>query len=520
MMQSELFQLSWPSFTNLNSSFNEDKAYILDNMDAHMGHSDFSIFSDEFIDFPVHVDELDFMLPKDDFSSDFEEFENMFSSGEIGEMATSLESEETPFQLPFGGEDQRSVSQSSNSSVTSMDVVLSQPSLILPTNDMEIDNSLGLVHLVQAYGEAMEKDQIELVEVIMKSIGEKVSPVGEIVERLLYYLFQPSDKQSDYLKQESSKNFHAAFKAFYQIFPYGKFAHFAANLAILEAIPPDVEIIHIVDFDIGEGTQWSSVIEAIGCQQREIRLTSIKWTKGDSNHDHTSGWRFDETKRRLLDHASYFGLNLKVEEMELHNLESEKKKMKKRGGRREWRAFNCMVELPHMGRVRSRRQVMEFLKVAKDVLSIQTPYCNSSTKGIITFGDADGWEILKKASSFGSFLDGYVVHYQALLESMESTFPIQFGDARIALECLFVAPFVSSLSWIERWHEREEFCDFQKSYNGLEGWRVSKESLMEAKEMVREGVSPYGVVVEGDNNNEMILEWRGVPLVRVSFWRN
>ncbi|KAF5953579.1 hypothetical protein HYC85_006435 [Camellia sinensis] len=440
------------------------------------------------VDSLVHVDELDFMLPKDDFSSDFEELENTFSSGEIGEMATSLESEETPFQLPFGGEDQWSLSQSSNSSVTSMDVALSQPSLILPTDDMEIDNSLGLVHLVQAYGEA----------------------TGEGSDRA----------RRNYLKQESSKNFHAAFKAFYQIFPYGKFAHFAANLAILEAIPPDVEIIHIVDFDIGEGTQWSSVIEAIGCQQREIRLTSIKWTKGDSNHDHTSGWRFDETKRRLLDHASYFGLTLKVEEMELHNLESEMKNMKKRGGRREWWAFNCMVGLPHMGRVRSRRQVMEFLKVAKEVLSIQTPNCNSSTKGIMTFGDADGWEILKKASSFGSFLDGYVVHYQALLESMESTFPIQFGDARIALECLFVAPFVSSLSWIQRWHEREELCDFQKSYNGLEGWRVSKESLMEAKEMVREGVSPYGVVVEGDNNNEMILEWRGVPLVRVSFWRN
>ncbi|KAI8014529.1 Nodulation-signaling pathway 2 protein [Camellia lanceoleosa] len=360
MMQSELFQLSWPSFTNLNSSFNEDKAYILDNMDAHMGHSDFSIFSDEFIDFPVHVDELDFMLPKDDFHQILRNLRTCFRVVRLEKWLHLWRAKKLLFNYHLVEKINGAFSSSGSS-----------------------------------LWRRMEKDQIELVEVIMKSIGEKVSPVGEIVERLLYYLFQPSDKQSDYLKQESSKNFHAAFKAFYQIFPYGKFAHFAANLAILEAIPPDVEIIHIVDFDIGEGTQWSSVIEAIGCQQREIRLTSIKWTKGDSNHDHTSGWRFDETKRRLLDHASYFGLNLKVEEMELHNLESEKKKMKKRGGRREWRAFNCMVELPHMGRVRSRRQVMEFLKVAKDVLSIQTPYCNSSTKGIITFGDADGWEILK-----------------------------------------------------------------------------------------------------------------------------
>ena len=48
---------------------------------------------------------------------------------------------------------------------------------------------------------------------------------------------------------------------------------------------------------------------------------------------------------------------------------------------------------------------------------------------------------------------------------------------------------------------------------------MSKESLMEAQEMVREGVSPYVVMVEDETNNEVVLEWRGIKLVKVSFWR-
>ncbi|XP_057468492.1 protein NODULATION SIGNALING PATHWAY 2-like [Actinidia eriantha] len=486
MIRPDLLQPSmWPSFNNMNSSFDEDEDCLFD-IDANM-------FSDGFIDFPDHqLDRLDGVLLEDDFSLDLKEFEATLS--EIGDMAESFEHE----KLPINEKDQ-------------------QTSLILPTDDTEIDNSLSLVHLIRAYEEAMEKEQRELAEVITKRVGEKVSPVAEIMDRVLYYLFQPLDKQLDYLKQESSKNFYTAFKAFYQIFPYGTFAHFAANLAILEAMPRDVEIIHIVDFDIGEGIQWSSMIEAIECERKEIRLTSIKWTEDDSSYDTSGSWRFDETKRRLLDHARAYGLNLAVEEVELHNLESEIEKMK-RGGRGEWFSFNCMVGLPHMGRVRSRRHVIEFLKVAKGIL-VHPPNCHiSSTKGIITFGDGDAWEILKESPCFGSFFNGYLVHYQALLESMEFTFQNHLGEARTAMECLFVAPFVSSLGWIQKWKEREALCYFELSCE-LEKWKVSKESLMEAKEMVREGVSPYRVMVEDENNNELVLQWRGIKLVKVSFWR-
>ncbi|THG11140.1 hypothetical protein TEA_016383 [Camellia sinensis var. sinensis] len=397
---------------------------------------------DKFSDPQVHVKDSDIALPEDGFSISVEDFD-------IEVLSNSLKQSEESLQLT------------------------------LPTENMELNNA---IHLIKAYREAIDEGQIELSEVIMKRISEKVSPVGGVMDQLLYYLFQPVDKQADYLRQESDKNFRAAFMTFYQIFPYGKFAHFAANRAILQAMPHDVELIHVIDFDMGEGIQWPSMIEAIGWQQRkEIRLRPLKWSEADSDCP-PSPWRFAETRRWLCDHAQAFCVKLTVDTMELHDLVNEIKTTKRNGRRREWLVFNCMLRLPHMGRV-------------KNV-----------------------WVNSRFSSSFGSFLDGHLVHYQALLESIEWAFPNHLGEARTALECLFVAPLISSLAWIHKWEEMG-CCDLQLGF-GLEGCQVSKESLMEAMEMVSEGKSLYGVRIEGENNNSMALEWRGIPLVRFSCWRS
>ncbi len=398
-----------------------------------------------------------------------------------------------------------SMSMKSDSSLT--DVASLQSSLTLPGEDMEIDNQVSLYHLPKAYGEALENDQRELGQVILRRISEKVSPTGKTLERLAFYLSQDMNYQGDYLKQESLKNFETAFQALYQALPAGKFAHCAANSSILEAMPDDAETIHIVDFDMGEGVQWPPMIEAIANQNKTLKLTSIRWEEEDC--DCPPLWRFEETQRRLYDQARAFGLKLKVEEMGIDDLVSEIKKMKKRDGRREWFAFNSMVGLPHMGRGRSRKHVMDFLREAKELIAIN--------RGIITFGDGDACEKLKYCSGFGSFFDGYLVHYQALLESLEVNFSLRLAEARIAMECLFLAPYISCFAWFQRWEEIREGCHLQAGL-GLEGRRLSEEILMEAKEIVKEGENSYGLRIEGQIGNEMVLEWKGTTLVRVSTW--
>ncbi|XP_059669529.1 protein NODULATION SIGNALING PATHWAY 2-like [Cornus florida] len=497
-------------------------------MDGHVGDHEFSpsftttedssgissdlffqpMFSNEFVKFPISNDELQSM---ENIAHDMEGFEPILNQIEdICSWLGESEGEASfPSQLSVEGEDVWSPGLSMKSSEASTVIPSENLSLVLPADDMEIDNQLSIHHLLQAYGEAMEMEQRELMEVIAKSIGEKINPIGETLERLAFNLFQSTEKEGDYLKEESSKNFEAAFMAFYQIFPYGRFAHFAANSAILEAIPGDAETVHIVDFDMGEGIQWPPMIETLGRLGKAVRLTSIKSWEEDYSCS-PSQWRFEETRKRLCDHARSFGSQLRVEEMGIEDLVSEIKKMKTRGGGREWLAFNCMVGLPHMGRRRSRSHVTDFLRVAKELLA------NSATTGVIAIGDGDAAERLKNCSGYSSFFNGNVTYYQALCESMEWNFPIHLADARTAIESLFVAPYVSNLSWFQKWEETREFSDLQTGV-GLEGRRLSMANLMEAKEIVK-GESSYKVKIEGQNANEMVLEWSGTPLVRVSTW--
>ncbi|KAI5663253.1 hypothetical protein M9H77_22576 [Catharanthus roseus] len=501
MTESHIFQPP-PNSNNMNNSFFD---HVKDQEEEFYFPMEDSSFSTPYLDQTVLLNdgyEVDFQDDLDDMdiisTDNISEYlkDPILDNGEIS----------TDISIVTSAQENREGLISDQS----LDMI---SSVILPAAGMEIDNELGAFHLLMAYAEAMEMGQEELAEVIGKRIGEKVSPIGDTLERLMYYVFQNQDKQTDYLKQESLKNFHQAFKAFYQIFPNGKFAHFVANLAILEALPKDNSKIHIFDFDIGEGIQWASLIGAIingSNQVREVILTSIK-LESDGSSNNPLFWKFEDTKKRLCDYARPYELKLKVKEVELAHLGSELTSIQEEKGKsRDWFVFNCMIGLPHMARIRSRKDVLDFLESAQDIFH--------ENRGIIIFGDGGCWEKVKNASNYGTFLDGNMGHYQALLESIKLNFPVHLGDARTAMECLFVAPLVSSFEWAKKWEEKKKYGNLEMKLK-LKGWKLSQESLMEAKEVVREGESLYGVRIEGERNNEMVMDWRGIPMVKVSCWK-
>ncbi|XP_071715499.1 protein NODULATION SIGNALING PATHWAY 2-like [Rutidosis leptorrhynchoides] len=312
---------------------------------------------------------------------------------------------------------------------------------------MEPESQSGFQNLLMAYEEALSMGHIKLSKVIVRCISEKVNPIGPAVERLAFNLFGCTVNQEEaYLKQESMRNYKTAFRTFYEVFPYGRFAHFTANLAIIEAVPTHVESVHVIDFDLCEGSQ----------------CTSVKLDDHDS--------QFEHTKLQLCSYARNFGLNLKVEEIDMGQIW-------KRG---QFIVFNCMIGLPHMGRKRNVTQVMNFLTIAKAVLA--------KNEGIITFGDGEECEEkIRNCSDFSSFFNKYLGHYKALYESMECHFPSYLNEARVAIETLFVAPFISSQSWFKNWEDGKENAVARKGL-GLKGQPLSQESLNEAKELVKEKV--------------------------------
>jgi hypothetical protein len=53
---------------------------------------------------------------------------------------------------------------------------------------------------------------------------------------------------------------------------------------------------------------------------------------------------------------------------------------------------------------------------------------------------------------------------------------------------------------------------------GLQAWRMREDSLMEAKELIRETESFYCAAIEGVKENQLVLSYTGIPLVKVSSW--
>ncbi|XP_044505374.1 protein NODULATION SIGNALING PATHWAY 2-like [Mangifera indica] len=465
-----------------------------------------AIYSDDSpVMFPVEEyllssDDVDIPLNDQLMADDFEDF---------SELMVSVTSPVSP-QLRTE-EDAKSLNLSPISSeASSIDVSIltsDQTSLVFPSEDMEVDDQLSLLHLLNAYGEAMGLEQKDLATEIIRRLTEKAGPTGATLERLAYYLIQAFENKLDYLSQESNKNYAAAFRAFYQIFPYGRFAHFTANSMILEATPQDAGMVHIIDFDIGQGIQWPPLIEALGRRgQRLVQLTSIKWEEEDGSYFPPTD-SFEETKRRLYEHARTFDVILMIEEMDMESLVTEMKIAKKCSRRNEWLAFNCMVGLPHIGRLRSKKHVKDFLKVAKDSLN---------NTGIVTFGNVSEVGGLD-CDGIGSLFEEKLLQLQAFFQSMEWHFPAYLLEARVAMECLFMAPQVSSLAAFQNLEENSARTGGVLSEMGLKAWRLSKYNLMEAKELVSEGNSLYWVKNTGEN--EMVLGFVGTSLVKVSSWR-
>jgi hypothetical protein len=481
-------------------------------------------FSPVSLGFPTHVDDLPVTMshPEEQKYSLIPEsnitFDDPLMVREIEDINDWLASENRGAMQNFPGDDAGSLLVSPPSREASIDTLTNQTSLVLPGFGMEFDNQLMILHLLKAYGEAAEMEMKELAEKIMSRLKEMACPIGSTLERLAYYLIQAREGEVDFLWQEASKNYEAAFKAFYQIFPYGRFAHFTANSVILEAIPEEADIVHIVDFDIGQGVQWPPMIETLARRgKRMVRLTAIKWEEEEDCSGVGSLRSFEETKMRLYEHAQTFGLRLKMEEMDMEVLVSEMKKTKKRGGRGEWLAFNCMVGLPHMGKGRSARSLGEFLRLAKDSITLNTDG-GSGTRGTITIGDGIGWGMeVKEQKGYGSVFAGQLVQFMALIESMDCHFPDHLREARIAMECVFLIPYVSSSFGLQMW---DDIAKESRALSevGLVAWEMRKDNLLEARELIRETESFYCVNIEGVKENQMVLSYMEVPLVKVSSW--
>ncbi|KAL3527465.1 hypothetical protein ACH5RR_012121 [Cinchona calisaya] len=159
------------------------------------------------------------------------------------------------------------------------------------------ETGIRLVHTLMACAEAVQQDNLEVADALVKHIGIlAVSQVGamrkvatyfaEALARRIYKIYPQDFLESSY---SDVLQMH-----FYESCPYLKFAHFTANQAILEAFA-GANRVHVIDFSLKQGMQWPALMQALALRPGgppAFRLTGI----GPPQPDNTDalqqvGWK-------------------------------------------------------------------------------------------------------------------------------------------------------------------------------------------------------------------------------------
>ncbi|KAI5414468.1 scarecrow-like protein 13 [Lathyrus oleraceus] len=181
-----------------------------------------------------------------------------------------------------------------------------------------------------------------------------VSVTGEPIQRLSAYLLEGLRARLESsgiliykalkCEQPTSKELMSYMHVLYQICPYFKFAYISANAVIHETMANESRI-HIIDFQIAQGTQWHLLIQALAHRPGGppfIRVTGVD----DSQSFHARGGGLQIVGQRLSDFARSCGVPFEFHSAAMSGCEVQQENLSIRPG--EALAVNFPYILHHM----------------------------------------------------------------------------------------------------------------------------------------------------------------------------
>ncbi|RVW63499.1 Scarecrow-like protein 6 [Vitis vinifera] len=145
--------------------------------------------------------------------------------------------------------------------------------------------------------ELVETGNTILAQGILARLNHQLSPIGKPFQRAAFYfkealqllLHSNSNNTNRLATSPHSSPFSlifkiGAYKSFSEISPLIQFANFTCIQAILEALE-GFDRIHIIDFDIGYGGQWASLMQELALRNGGAPSLKITAFASLSNHD-------------------------------------------------------------------------------------------------------------------------------------------------------------------------------------------------------------------------------------------
>ncbi|XAR67390.1 hypothetical protein NMG60_11002130 [Bertholletia excelsa] len=140
------------------------------------------------------------------------------------------------------------------------------------TQMIEMVSRRDLKNLLIACAKAIGDNDLSRGEWLMTEVRQMVSVSGDPLQRIGAYMMEgliarlASSGSSIYkalkCKEPTSPELLSYMHILYEICPYFKFGYMSANGAIAEAMKDESQI-HIIDFQIAQGSQWVTLIQAL-----------------------------------------------------------------------------------------------------------------------------------------------------------------------------------------------------------------------------------------------------------------
>ncbi|EAZ26349.1 hypothetical protein OsJ_10230 [Oryza sativa Japonica Group] len=403
------------------------------------------------------------------------------------------------------------------------------------------EKGLRLLHLLMAAAEALSgpHKSRELARVILVRLKEMVSHTASAnaaasnMERLaahftdaLQGLLDGSHPVGGSGRQAAAAASHhhagdvlTAFQMLQDMSPYMKFGHFTANQAILEAVSGDRRV-HIVDYDIAEGIQWASLMQAMtsradGVPAPHLRITAVSRSGGGGAR------AVQEAGRRLSAFAASIGQPFSFGQCRLDS-DERFRPATVRMVKGEALVANCVLHQAAATTTirRPTGSVASFLSGmaalgAKLVTVVEEEGEAEKDDDGDSAGDAAA------AAAAGGFVRQFMeeLHrYSAVWDSLEAGFPTQ-SRVRGLVERVILAPNIAgAVSRAYRGVDGEGRCGWGQWMRGSGFTAVPLSCFNHSQARLLLGLFNDGYTVEETGPNKIVLGWKARRLMSASVW--
>ncbi|KAM0952339.1 putative transcription factor GRAS family [Dioscorea sansibarensis] len=361
--------------------------------------------------------------------------------------------------------------------------------------------------------EALSENKIEDFEMLVEKARGVVSITGEPIQRLGAYIIEGLVARHE----SSGTNIYQALKCrapesnellsymriLYDICPYFKFGYMAANGAIAEALRNENRI-HIIDFQIAQGTQWITLIQALAARPGgppHVRITGID----DPVSEYARGENLQHVGKMLSDMSKKFNIPLEFNALNAYGPDVTRDMLDIRPG--EALAVNFTLQLHHtpdesVDVNNPRDGLLQMVKgLSPKVTTLVEQESNTNTTPFLT--------------RFMETLD----YYSAMFESIDVTLP-RDSKERISVEQHCLAKDIVNMIACEGKErvERHELLGKWRSRLTMAGFKPYPLSSF-VNSVIRTLLGCYSdkyTLVEKDG--AMLLGWKNRSLISASAW--